>query len=325
MRVTMAAVCSTVAAENTGHASHQGVILNHAIAPASQPTMLSYRHAFHAGNFADVHKHAVLSLLLAALRKKDSPFCCIDTHAGAGRYDLQSAEGQKNREYLNGIGRLWGRGDVPPALDAYLAAVRALNADAAPEADGSAAPRYYPGSPRIARHHLRPQDRLVLTELHSTDVVNLRNEFKGDPQVAVHHLDGYQGLKAFLPPKERRGLVLIDPAFELHDEVERAVEGLHAAWRRWPQGIYAFWYPITHRAFAQGIHQSASKLGISKTLVAEIEIRPPHSARQLNGSGMLIVNPPWRIEADLKAICNWLAPALAEDGGQARVEWLISE
>ncbi len=287
--------------------------------------MLSYRHAFHAGNFADVHKHSVLSLLLLALRKKAAPFCCIDTHAGAGRYDLNSAEAQKNREYSNGISRLWGRNDVPPAFDSYLTAVRALNEKTAPMADGLAAPRYYPGSPRIVRHHLRPQDRLILTELHSTDVVNLRNEFKGDPQVAVHHLDGYQGLKAFLPPKEKRGLVLIDPAFELHDEVERAVHGLHAAWQRWPQGIYAFWYPITHCTFAQDIHQRAIKLGIDKMLIAEIYLRPPQSARRLNGSGMLIVNPPWQIDVSLNEVCQWLAVALADDGGQARVEWLTPE
>lgn len=287
--------------------------------------MLSYRHSFHAGNFADVHKHAVLSLLLAALRKKESPFCCIDTHAGAGRYDLNSAAAQKNREYLGGIGRLWRRGDVPPAFAAYLAAVRVLNAETAPPADSPAAPRCYPGSPRIVRHHLRPQDRLILTELHGTDVVNLREEFTGDPQVAVHHLDGYQGLKAFLPPKEKRGLVLIDPAFELHDEVERAVGGLHAAWQRWPQGIFAFWYPITHRASAQDIHQRAIKLGINKMLIVEISIRPPQSARQLNGSGMLIVNPPWQIDASLTEACQWLAATLADDGGQAHVAWLTPE
>ena len=287
--------------------------------------MLSYRHAFHAGNFADVHKHAVLALLLQALRKKDAAFCCIDTHAGAGRYDLRGVEAQKNKEYLDGIGRLWAREPLPAALAHYVDAVRALDEQAGPSA-GEDAPHYYPGSPRLVRHYLRPQDRLILTELHSTDIIALRREFSGDPQVGVHHLDAYQGLKAFLPPKEKRGLVLIDPAFELRDEAERAVRGLHFAWQRWPQGLFALWYPITHRGFAEGIHQWVNKLKIGKTLIAEIQIRAPDSGRRLNGSGMLLVNPPWQLDETLKAMCAWLAEALAIEGGAAaRVEWLLPE
>ncbi len=285
--------------------------------------MLSYRHAFHAGNFADVHKHAVLALLLRALRKKDTAFCCIDTHGGAGRYDLLSAEAQKNKEYADGIGRLWGRGSPPAVLEHYLAAVRACNAGAGAQMLEDA-PRYYPGSPRLIRHYLRPQDRLILTELHSSDIIALREEFSGDPQVGVHHLDAYQGLKAFLPPKEKRGLVLIDPAFERHDEVERAVRGLHFAWQRWPQGIFALWYPITHRASTENIRQWLTKLKIAKSLVAEMCVRAPDSARRLSGSGMVLVNPPWRLDEEIKDACRYLAETLASDGGaHSRTDWVL--
>lgn len=282
--------------------------------------MLSYRHAFHAGNFADIHKHAVLSVLLAALQKKEGGLCCIDTHGGTGRYDLQSPEAQKNQEFHGGIGRLWARDDHPAVLSPYLTAI-ASNQDT----ERTEWPRVYPGSPRLVRVLLRPQDRLIVSELHPTDAAALKEEFAGDSQVAVHHLDGYQALKAFLPPKERRGLVLIDPAYELRDEGVRAVTGLIAAWQRWPQGTYALWYPLTHRALADTLEQKIIKADVRKSLMAEIHVRPLLDARRLTGSGMLIVNPPWGTEDMLKEICAWLSEALSIEAAGHRVSWLLGE
>lgn len=283
--------------------------------------MLSYRHAFHAGNFADVHKHAVLCVLLAALQKKEKGLVCLDTHGGAGRYDLTSAEAQKNAEYRDGIARVWQRSDAPAALAPYFAAIAALDADAA---TGAAAPRYYPGSPRLVRTLLRPQDRLIVTDLHPAEAAALRLEFADDERVAVHHLDGYQGLRAFLPPAGGRGLVLIDPAYELRDEGARAAAALIAAWQRWPQGVFALWYPLTHRALADQLARAAVKADMKKSLVAELALRRP-TAHCLTGSGMLIVNPPWQSESTLAAVSDWLAGRLAQEIGEQRVAWLLPE
>lgn len=283
--------------------------------------MLSYRHAFHAGNFADIHKHAVLCVLLAALQQKEGGLCCLDTHGGGGRYDLQSPEAQKNQEFRGGIGRIWSRDDHPAVLSPYLAAIASLNQGAA----RTAWPRVYPGSPRLMRALLRPQDRLIVSELHTTDAAALKEEFTGDRQVAVHQLDGYRALKAFLPPTERRGLVLIDPAYELRDEGVRAITGLIAAWQRWPQGVYGLWYPLTHRALADSLEQKIVKAGVRKSLMAEIHVRPPLDARRLTGSGMLVVNPPWGTEDALKEVCVWLIEVLAMDAAGHRVTWVLGE
>src|SRR3972149_398760 len=183
--------------------------------------MLAYRHLFHAGNFADVFKHALLVRLLVALAQKEAPFCYLDTHAGLGRYDLAHAWAQKAREFENGIARIWQRRDAPPALAGYLDAVRAENP--------AGSLRFYPGSPRIARALLRPGDRMVLTELNKADFAALEARFAGDRQVQVRHMDGYQALKSFLPPKERRGLVLLDSSFDRAGEFARIAEALAAA------------------------------------------------------------------------------------------------
>lgn len=283
--------------------------------------MLSYRHAFHAGNFADVHKHIVLSLLVQSLLHKDSPFCYLDTHAGAGRYDLRSAEAQKNAEHQLGIIRLWQRSDTPAILHPYLAAVQAINRH-----ENQTVPRYYPGSPRIVRHFLRAQDRMVLTELHPADIQLLQQEFAGDAQVAIHHHDGYQGIKAFLPPKERRGLVLIDPAYERRDETAHMIAGLITAAKRWAHGLLAAWFPITNRAAAANLYKQLEKTGIRKILITELCVRPPLTARRLNGSAMIIINPPWRLDKTLQEVLPWLCRVLAvEEEGSHRVEWLVAE
>lgn len=280
--------------------------------------MLSYRHHFHAGNFADVMKHAVLTMLVQSLQHKDKGFCYFDTHAGAGRYDLQTSEAQKTLEYKTGIARLYDLQSVPKSVNGYLNVVRQLN--------NFTKLRFYPGSPRLVRSLLRPQDRMALLELHPTDVRLLAEEFANDKQVTVYHQDGYEGLKAYLPPAERRGLVLIDPAFELKTEWTSLVEGLKEGWQRWPTGMYALWYPIQERVAVKRFYRQLAQTGIPKILATELCIYPDDTAKNLNGSGMVIVNPPYQMDAQLRTMLRWLWEVLAVDGqGGARVEWLAPE
>lgn len=279
--------------------------------------MLSYRHAFHAGNHADVFKHWVLSLILDALGRKDKPYFVLDTHAGAGRYALESSMARKNSEFSGGIGRVWRHPERFPALEPYLSAVRTTN-------PGEQI-RNYPGSPRIIRHFLRPQDRLVLTELHPTDSLLLAREFEGDRQVRVEVRDGYEALKALLPPSERRGLVHIDPAFERKDERSRLVQALSEAHRRWSTGIYAIWYPIQDRGGADDLCRRIQRLQIPKTLVAECAIAAP-ARESLTGSGMILINPPYPLEDQLREGLPALVDGLeSPEGGAFRLEWLVPE
>lgn len=281
--------------------------------------MLSYRHGFHAGNFADVHKHVVLTLLIAALRHKEKGFCYLDTHAGAGRYDLRGEFAAKLREHEHGIGRVWPAGDWPPELEPYRAAVRAANA-------GKEALRYYPGSPLIVRGMLREQDRMVLMELHNTEAPALTQLFAGDRQVTVHHQDGYPGLKAHLPPKERRGLVLIDPAYELPDEFERVVGGVEEIHRRWPTGMTAIWYPVQSRTMVTRLQRLLRETGLRKMLVCELLVQPDDVPKRLNGSGMIIINPPWQLDAQLVPVMRWLDRILAiAPHVPPHVAWLVPE
>jgi len=280
--------------------------------------MLSYRHGFHAGNFADVFKHAVLSLLVQGFLRKDKPFLYLDTHAGAGRYDLGSVMAKKNSEFAGGIGRLWKQDEVPQTLRAYREAVAALN-------HGQAL-KLYPGSPRIVRHFLRAKDRMVLCELHSKEVEHLQQEFQADRRVSVHPMDGYQALKAFLPPLERRGLVLIDPAFELKNERASLLEALGQAYKRFPTGTYAIWYPIQDRQATDWFHRQLVRSGIRSVLLAELRIFDEDAPLRLNGSGMVIINPPWQLDEHLKSLGPWLWEVLSPEGlGGFRLDWLVPE
>lgn len=278
--------------------------------------MLGYRHAFHAGNFADVHKHAILVQLLLALRRKDKPFCVIDTHAGAGLYDLTSEPAQKNREYASGIGALW-EGPAPgPELGAYLDLVRALNPDGRL--------RRYPGSPRIARALLRPGDRLVLTERHPSDHPTLANAFAGDRQVRVHFKDGYTAPEAFMPPPERRGLVLMDPAFELQGEFQRLLDAVQRIQRRWATATVAIWYPIGETGPSERFQRAIQGLGIP-ALCAELGLYPYDRPRGLSGSGMVVLNPPWQIDLALARLLPEILARLRQDErGQTRLDWLVA-
>lgn len=279
---------------------------------------MNYRHLFHAGNFADVFKHVALMLLLRALQRKASPFCYFDTHAGAGRYDLALSEAQRSGEFRDGIGRLWDGEPESGDLAQYLAAVRALNPDGRL--------RFYPGSPCIARHLLRDRDRMVLCERHPEEYARLRAEFAGDRRVAVHERDGYEALKALLPPEERRGLVLLDPPYEQAGEFERVIAGLETAQRRWMTGIFAVWYPIKDRAAVTRFHTQLCAGSWRKALIAELALFPEDTTFRLNGCGLAIVNPPWGFDRALDGILPELRQRLARDvPARGSVTWLATK
>ncbi|THF58462.1 23S rRNA (adenine(2030)-N(6))-methyltransferase RlmJ [Ollibium composti] len=280
---------------------------------------MNYRHAYHAGNFADVVKHAVLARLVEYLKQKDKAFRVIDIHAGIGLYDLASVEAQKTGEWHDGIGRLLDAAIEPKALALlapYLDAVRACN----PQGGLSR----YPGSPLIVRHLLRRQDRLSAIELHPDDAERLKTRFEGDFQVRVMQLDGWLALGAHLPPKEKRGLVLVDPPFEEQGEFARIVDGLIKAHRRWPGGLYALWYPVKDDDAVAVFRRDLAASGIAKILDIRFEARAP--APRLYGSGMVVVNPPFTLESELRDLLPTLHRLLAEEGkAQWALEWLAGE
>jgi 23S rRNA (adenine2030-N6)-methyltransferase len=281
---------------------------------------MNYRHAYHAGNFADVLKHSVLVGLIEALKQKQTPFCYIDTHAGRGRYDLHGEEALKTREYADGVMRLLDASRMPASLHVYLNLIRALNGNR-PSHDIAV----YPGSPLLASLLMRDDDRAQLCELQPDEAAALRAVFRADPRMSVHERDGYDALKALLPPKEKRGLVLIDPPFEAQDGEFRLIEAaLKQAQTRWPTGVYAIWYPIKLRQQIAGFHRWLKHSGFSKVLVAELLVHPDNSALRLNGTGMAIVNAPWKFERQLEELLPVLTQHLAQGRfGQHRVEWLV--
>jgi 23S rRNA (adenine2030-N6)-methyltransferase len=283
---------------------------------------MNYRHAFHAGNFADVFKHAILIGLLESLKTKQTPFCYFDTHAGAGRYDLRSEEARKTREHEAGVLRLLHATRLPAPLHIYLNLVRALN-----NGSGSHDLAVYPGSPLIASLLLRDIDRAILCEMQPDEADKLKVLFAADARVGVHRRDGYAALGALLPPKERRGLVLIDPPFEAQEDEFRMVENaLEIALARWPGGTYAIWYPIKLRQQTLPFQRWFVQRSIAKTLCVELLLHPDNSALRLNGCGMIIVNPPWKFDRVLEELLPALCSHLAESRfGQHRVEWLTGE
>jgi len=280
--------------------------------------VLSYRHLFHAGNYADVFKHALLARLLIALGAKEKPYCYIDTHAGTGRYDLGHEWAWKTREFENGIGRLWERKDIPAALSPYMDAVRSENP--------KGRLRYYPGSPLIALKLRRPEDRILLSELNKTDCAELEAVIGRERHVAVHLMDGYQALKTFLPPRERRGLVLLDSSFDRSGEFARIAKALKAAHQRWTTGVYAIWYPLMAPAVMEGFSRAVERTGINKILRLELRVREPAKDAPRPGCGMLVVNPPWKFDKEARPLLDWIWRALAQDGaGGVKVDWLAPE
>ncbi|HXZ53338.1 MAG TPA: 23S rRNA (adenine(2030)-N(6))-methyltransferase RlmJ [Burkholderiales bacterium] len=275
--------------------------------------MLAYRHQFHAGNFADVFKHSLLARLLLALERKDKPFFYLDTHAGTGRYDLEHPWARKNAEFEDGIARVLRHGDFPQLIKPYIDAVRAEN----PEGGL----RYYPGSARIARRLLRAGDRAVLSELNKKDCAELARLFARDRQVSVRLMDGYQALKAYLPPKERRGLVLVDSSFDRAKEFARLVEALRDAYRRWATGVYALWFPLMDPAAMRAFVRDLAASGVRRLLWLEFRLKK-HEAGKLAGCGMLVVNPPYGFAEDAAPILGWLKQSL---GGTAQARELVGE
>ena len=278
---------------------------------------MNYRHGFHAGNFADVVKHSLLAMLLEALSRKPAPWAYLDTHAGAGAYDLHSPAARRTGEAAGGIGRLWtARGGLPAAAGRLCRIVAELN----PGAPADALPRVYPGSPRVAAALTRPGDQLLLAELHPEEAYLLRGEMQG-LAAAVHERDGYEMLKALTPPKERRGLVLMDPPYEKADEFETAAAALITAHGRWPTGMYALWYPIkddsARRRFLRRLEQSR----LRKILLTELYL--PVQVDSLYGTGMLIVNPPWQLDTEARSCLAALVPVLG--GERSEVRWLVPE
>lgn len=258
---------------------------------------MNYRHAFHAGNFADCMKHALLLWLVRAMQRKEAGFLALDTHAGIGRYDLTGEEARRTGEWQGGIGRLQAA-PADPALADYLGLVTDLG--------------LYPGSPALVAAVLRPQDRLICCELHPEDHARLRATLRGQRQVAVHLRDGYEAMGAFLPPREKRALVLIDPPFEQGDEFARLATVLRQAWAKFPAGVFAVWYPIKHRAPVRAFHQAVADAGIRDVVAAELLLREPVAPDRLNGSGLLVVNPPWRFEDEAPGLLAPLAERLTD-------------
>ena len=280
--------------------------------------MLSYRHSFHAGNFADVLKHQVQTLIIDALQQKETPFVYHDTHAAAGRYDLRDPKSEKTGEYKEGIARIWQADDAPEAMQSYLEIIEELNPN------GQLT--YYPGSPLVAKTLMGNFNRLELTELHPTDIELLKQEFKGDRKVRIQKIDGYQGIRAMLPPPQRRALVLIDPPYELKTEHDDAIEGIVAAHKRFATGIYALWYPMVSRSQVKRFCNKFTQQGIRNILRIEMCVRQDTEGYGMTGSGMIIVNPPWKLEQQMKEILPWLTKQLAQDdSAHFTMEWLVEE
>ncbi len=278
---------------------------------------MNYQHAFHAGNFADVHKHAVLARILSYLKGKPAAFRVIDTHAGAGRYDLGSAQASRGGEWQEGIGRLLGR-RLPDELQTLLAPY--LDVVAGFNAGGTL--RVYPGSPLIALALIRPQDRLIACELEPRAAASLTAVLR-DRRAKVLALDGWTALGAYVPPKERRGVVLVDPPFEDAADFTRLASALAAAHRKWPTGIYMLWYPIKERDAPDALARRLRKLAMPGVLRCEITLGPPRADAGLIGSGLIVINPPFKLAADLKVLLPALAKAFAAGAG-CRIDWLAA-
>jgi 23S rRNA (adenine2030-N6)-methyltransferase len=279
---------------------------------------MNYRHAFHAGNFADVHKHSVLARILLHLRLKPAAFRVIDTHAGAGRYDLFGPEPSRSGEWRQGIERIWGawQQEPHPLLAPYLEAVAALNSDGRLAA--------YPGSPLIAEKLMRPQDRLLACELEPGAAGLLTANLRGDRRAKALKIDGWTALAAYVPPKERRGIVFIDPPFEDAADYLRLTGALAAAHRKWPTGIYLLWYPIKERDAPNALARRLRALKVPRLLRCELTLGPPRSQAGLVGSGLVVVNPPFTLEGDLRNFTPVLCRLLSPDAA-SRIDWLARQ
>lgn len=299
------------------------------VSRASQEEGMNYRHQFHAGNFADVMKHALLLQLVRGMQRKEKGFLYLDTHAGRGSYDLErAAKGdslERTPEHPDGIGRLQGAAEesLSTPVREYVKAVREFDAMFGGTAG---ALRYYPGSPWIVRAAKRPQDRLVLCEKQPDEFLALGSEFAREPGVSVHELDGYTAIRAMLPPVERRALVLIDPPFESQNEYAQIVDGLREGLKRMPAATFAVWHPLTVRARSEAFFDRLMQLDLPPTLAAELTIAGEDSILKMKGSGLVVLNPPWGLDGEISATLRDLASRLAQaSGAEGRLRWLVPE
>jgi 23S rRNA (adenine2030-N6)-methyltransferase len=282
---------------------------------------MNYRHAFHAGNFADVFKHIILTRILLHLREKVTAFRVIDTHAGAGLYDLAGSEAARTGEWRDGIGRLFDAA-LPAAAAAliapHLAAVRDFNPDGGLKC--------YPGSPLLCAHLMRPQDRLMASELETVAAAALSRHLREIPNAGANAIDGWVALNAYVPPKERRGIVIVDPAYEQRDDFARLADGLTAAHRKWPTGIYLAWYPIKGRDGPDLLGDALRRASIAKCLRVELTVRAAAVDDGLGACGVIVINPPWRLAAELDVVLPALAAGLGRDAARGfRLDWLSQE
>lgn len=269
---------------------------------------MNYRHSYHAGNAADVFKHIVLVFVLRALHKKDTPFCVLDTHAGSGVYELE-----RPGEFETGVGVVWPERAEWPVLTDYFSVVEKIN--------GRGGIRYYPGSPFIIRDYLRPQDRAVFMEQQPGEYLNLKTSFSGASNIGVHHADAWGALKAFVPPRENRGVVLIDPPYEAANEFESIGAALRHGVAHWRNGIYLVWYPVKSRAVVNVFHQAVRALNIEAQAL-EFMLYPDDVENRLNGSGIVLVNAPWGVMDVLRKVLPPLAERLAGAEGRAEVRYV---
>lgn len=280
--------------------------------------MLSYRHAFHAGNFADVLKHLILIRVISYLSQKDKAFCYIDTHAGPGDYALNGNYALKNREFENGIAKLWQHHDLPESVADYVKLIKGFNP--------SARLNRYPGSPLIAKHLLRQHDRLLLCELHSTEINALNKAVNKDKRVTVFHADGLKQALGLLPPSERRGLVLIDPSYEIKSDYAQATETLVKMTQRFATGTYALWYPVVERHRNQVMEQALQTSGIKNVQLFELGIEADTDGHGMTACGMIVINPPWTLASEMQRALPWLAEVLGPGGtGFYRIQTLVGE
>jgi 23S rRNA (adenine2030-N6)-methyltransferase len=278
---------------------------------------MNYRHAFHAGNHADVLKHAVLARIVAYLAQKEKPFAVLDAHAGIGLYDIKGVEASKTGEWLGGVGKMVQ--PFPEAVELALAPYRAAISKVNQSGDG----QFYPGSPEIILQQMRAKDRLFANELHPQDAETLRQAYRGDDRLSVIESDALVAIKANLPFKERRGLVIIDPPYEIVDETTRVAKMLVEGVKRFADGVFLIWYPVTTQSFADDFLDAIEKLDIGNILRAELLVKQTQMAGGLSGSGVLILNPPYTLEGELRILLPALAKRLGVDEhGRSQVDWL---
>jgi len=280
--------------------------------------MLSYRHGYHAGNYADVLKHSVLLQVLKLMHKKPTPFVYIDTHAGAGGYALSDEFAQKTGEYLDGVAKLWGKEDLPEPLAEYIADVTHFN-------QGKPELSFYPGSPAFVDMNSYEKERMVLHELHGADHAQLEEQFAGDRYIRIIKDDGLKGLIAAVPPRERRGVILIDPSYEMKTDYQDVPNAIIKAHKKFATGVYMLWYPVVNRAQTEGMLNILAQSGIKNQLRIEQAIRSDSDEFGMTAAGLWIINPPWKLDESAKEILDYLSPLLNQGGGETKIILEVSE